>query len=1111
MEPVTFLTSAGRHIVGSRHKDFFQLRCKRAVLWSYFEFYVNIGSGARRHDSGDRELPRLPRRHPPPWSATTLQMASSTRRQPGSRRAGTWVARTPDVAEAQDEMGEADEEVATRDGGDGRSRNSEGGSRDDPWSQQDPWGHWQWQDSWWNGWQSESNSAAGWSRPTGDQNVVRVNETTMAVDGRWRGSNGGGSSHGRASEPGEQRGWEKPTERLTVPSFDGEAGEADLGTSARSYVRKVKVWLRCTKLPVTEQALALYTHLSGKAWLVAEELDVDLLAAHDGVQYYLEWVRVRFMEVEVTKVGNVMTQLFRKCRRRSDQTVRDFNLEFERLILHLMELGCELPSLVKGWLYLDRLKLSENEEMSLLASVNNQYDVKALQQAAIIHDRGTTKRWTDFKGSSKWKGGGQTVHMTHGEGHGSEVEDDEARDIEADQSDAELVAEDVACQYHDAFMAYQDAKSKYRAALKGRGVDNEELKRTSEERLKAAKARSYCAACKRKGHWHKDPECPLRGKSRPAEAQVAHQCNSVHMCYMVGIHYEAVAGSGKDLVAITDTACSKTVAGHGWFEQYCKVADDHGWEVEIVEEADSFKFGASRVHESRFAVWCNFAVRGVPFKVKVAVVLCDVPLLFSRQALGKLGMIFNVADNTVDLKGLGLYQLSLTASKTGHPALVVTDYQDACFQIPWALDPEVQLARPAGGVYMVRGVEPEWKRVFYPKKLAAHVEGLLSGEDMPVASFFMWWAGANQSRDFWVETRAELIRVHVVPRKGPFDLRSWQTSLTTLRGQLLGAVGEECTVEAIPCHGDGVVSFSRTFMWNDERAWSDAVDESGMWGLWVGRSRFTRSRKTEPYLAVDVPAEQLTMADEQGAAAAEARRGRSGGQPSVDGAGAAPDLGGVQRGAQAGGNVRGAEGPQPEEPQGAQGDGDQGGHRAQREGDAGLSLKKLRESAQSTGDQVVVFGRYRGWFYHEVPKEYLNWVMTEMKANPNASDDLVRLATWAQKDAARSQDVKRELRAPAAGRDPEAMAVVPPPQVVEWPSSSETEAVRSQKGKGKAMSKAEKRAQAMGAARETMEIEVPEVVKTEIEALQTRLALLQQAHGLAPGAEVQKAEGERRG
>lgn len=41
MEPVTFLTSAGRHIVGSRHKDFFQLRCKRAVLWSYFEFYVN--------------------------------------------------------------------------------------------------------------------------------------------------------------------------------------------------------------------------------------------------------------------------------------------------------------------------------------------------------------------------------------------------------------------------------------------------------------------------------------------------------------------------------------------------------------------------------------------------------------------------------------------------------------------------------------------------------------------------------------------------------------------------------------------------------------------------------------------------------------------------------------------------------------------------------------------------------------------------------------------------------------------------------------------------------------------------------------------------------------
>ena len=88
-------------------------------------------------------------------------------------------------------------------------------------------------------------------------------------------------------------------------------------------------------------------------------------------------------------------------------------------------------------------------------------------------------------------------------------------------------------------MAFQDAKSKYREAMKGRGVDPSELKRRSEDRLKAAKAKSFCAACKRRGHWHRDPECPLRGRSSTASGsggdgppKAVQVCNNVQMCYM---------------------------------------------------------------------------------------------------------------------------------------------------------------------------------------------------------------------------------------------------------------------------------------------------------------------------------------------------------------------------------------------------------------------------------------------------------------------------------------------------------------------------------------------------------------------------------------------------
>ena len=135
-------------------------------------------------------------------------------------------------------------------------------------------------------------------------------------------------------------------------------------------------------MPAAQRALALYNELTGRAWVYAEELDVDILASDNGVSDYLEWVQTRFMEVEVTEVSNMMSELFKRCRRKPEQSVRDFNVEFERLVLRLREVHCELPPLVKGWLYLDKLRLGEHEELALLSSVNNQFDCRRLQQAA---------------------------------------------------------------------------------------------------------------------------------------------------------------------------------------------------------------------------------------------------------------------------------------------------------------------------------------------------------------------------------------------------------------------------------------------------------------------------------------------------------------------------------------------------------------------------------------------------------------------------------------------------------------------------------------------------------------------------------------------------------
>ena len=415
----------------------------------------------------------------------------------------------------------------------------------DPWSQSgtDPWG-------------GSGSSRDGWMTDAQlrDFNVARVDRTTAINNGRWAGS------YDLASD-WPDRAWRsdpKPSEKLVVPEFDGEGvNDTELGRSARSYVRRVQVWLRCTKMPPEQRALALYTALTGKAWVYAEELDVDLLAMDTGVSYFLEWIQTRFMEVELTKISGIMNELFRKCRRRTDQSVRDFNVEFERLVLRFHEVRCELPPLIKGWLYLDKLRLSEAEELALLSSVNNTYDVRRLQQAALVQDRSLRRPSSNHAEPEKkpwgkrWTGR-QSVHLTYHD------ETSEEEDEGGEEGEGELLDEETACQQHTAYMAYQGAKAKYREALRGRGADVEELKKRSDERLKLAKLRSYCSACKRKGHWHRDPECPMRGQSSRTvrhddKFEGGKNMQSAQMCQVVYLtEVSGVTGRGRQSFNLED-------------------------------------------------------------------------------------------------------------------------------------------------------------------------------------------------------------------------------------------------------------------------------------------------------------------------------------------------------------------------------------------------------------------------------------------------------------------------------------------------------------------------------------------------------------------------------
>ena len=198
-------------------------------------------------------------------------------------------------------------------------------------------------------------------------------------------------------------------------------------------------------------------------------------------------------------------------------------------------------------------------------------------------------------------------------------------------------------------------------------------------------------------------------------------------------------------------------------------------------------------------------------------------------------------------------------------------------------------------------------------------------------AFMAWWNGANQSRDFWVETDdEEFIRVHVVPRKHRFDPSQWSTQHTHLKDALLDRLGAVRITEAIPCLAEGVVVKCESDVWqwksNTELAEGSAF---ATLGLWIGRSRFgkpqtakptsdrTQIRTLDAQRPTHVSQEEVAMEDAEGGVDGRVGGVRRPGPSKVDGAGAPQHGGGTTSPTSAGDGEQGPDGRDYEDDVGA--------------------------------------------------------------------------------------------------------------------------------------------------------------------------------------------------
>ncbi|CAE7204839.1 RE1 [Symbiodinium microadriaticum] len=268
--------------------------------------------------------------------------------------------------------------------------------------------------------------------------------------------------------PGRQKGPSVPPRR-----WWSRASRETRTMMARSYLRQVSAWRRMTRMSKEQQGLTLYQHLTDRAWIDAERLDMDRLASADGVEYLISWIKDRYLDVQVTQVGRSLSDFFRRLRKKPTQPMREYMADFDRAYAGLSEVGCQLPDVAAAWVFVARMGLEESAELNLLAS---DWNNKRTHSANMADPE-------DLFGD-----------------HDNEEIFDEA--TAGDDGVPEEIAEDL---YH-AYMTHETANQRYRENSKLRGSDPDALRQLAAENLKMAKAKSFCSGCKRRGHWHKVDE-----------------------------------------------------------------------------------------------------------------------------------------------------------------------------------------------------------------------------------------------------------------------------------------------------------------------------------------------------------------------------------------------------------------------------------------------------------------------------------------------------------------------------------------------------------------------------------------------------------------------------
>ena len=402
--------------------------------------------------------------------------------------------------------------------------------------------------------------------------------------------------------------------------------------SLESWKTEIQVWDSVTDLPKAKRGGAVALSLTGPKRQIALGIPLNELSAEDGLQKLLTTFENAFGQEASYELFNDYEK-FEKIRRTSE-SINDYITDFEQVLGKLKKHKIDLPEPVLACKLLYCAGLDERDK-KLALSATNELKFETM--------KGSLRRIF----SSVFSVDGQKP------------------------DNAPVVKEEpVFATEESALWSSGRGRWSARGNFRGRTRPNrgyqQSNNRTRGTNPVGKDGRiSTCAICGSRFHWAKD--CPNKEENVLTSEETPQDSDNVFLTFVMVTEQLSIESQGK---AVFDSACTSSVAGKDWVNNYVKhLPPELRQQIRQENASSKIVFGAGEPVKASVLVYLPAKIGEVNCFFKILVI----PLLLSVNALRKAKLSINF--DTLELSGPCGISIILETASSGHLLLKIDNFE----------------------------------------------------------------------------------------------------------------------------------------------------------------------------------------------------------------------------------------------------------------------------------------------------------------------------------------------------------------------------------------------------------------------------------------------------